>query len=443
MPVRLSVPDTSILDAHIPTLEITDQTCTIHILSTHPDSSYYFAAVLFTKLLPHHKRISAPDTSVLDSPSLPLEITEQIIDFVAGLKLKKLRATLAACSLVCRAWNHRSRHHFFQSCRLLVHLNNTLLFGELLRSPSCTILPHLETLTLRNNGESYFHEIQDALKLLANLKSLRLCGMNWDAHGSPPPREFLSSLTNVTDLEIDCKALGDFDYMVETFCAIPSVTRLAIRRVRKPKMFHSWRCTPPAAFVPRAPLLAIPPQLSSLLLDTPAIVPIVHWLNGTGLQCLTTLEISLPPIEDAEHLLPLQLFVQSLNVSLEHFTLSASSDKDCELSQGDFQRTFEFSAFKNLRTCHFKNLFPECDYTLGPLNGAIPSIPSGAYRFFRVFPWDRLDQCLSEKHRLQSVILEGPHYRLDTQAIRKAFSRVGSMGVLELRLHSEYDFDWW
>ncbi|KAJ7693399.1 hypothetical protein B0H17DRAFT_1199911 [Mycena rosella] len=151
--------------------------------------------------VPYARHVS--DAAVSQTPTLPLEITDQIIDFVAGLKVKKLRANLAACSLVCHAWMRRSRHHFFQDCRLLIHLNNTILFGELLRSSFCTILPHVHALAMRNNGESMFHEIRDALKLLTNLKSLRLGGSNWDAHGAPPPREFMTSLSrSVVELEM-------------------------------------------------------------------------------------------------------------------------------------------------------------------------------------------------------------------------------------------------
>ncbi|KAF7357749.1 hypothetical protein MVEN_00820800 [Mycena venus] len=400
--------------------------------------------------------LSTTDSAIFRKNTLPLELSDQIIDFVAGLKVKKLRAHLATCSLVCRAWTSRSRYHFFQNCRLLVHLNNTLLFGQLLRSPLCTILLHLETLTLRNNGESSFHRIQDDLKLLTNLKSLRLCGWNWNAHGSPPPREFLSTFTNVVDLEIDCKELGDFDHMVQTFCAIPSTTRLAIRTVRKPKMFCGYRCTPPRPFVPRDPLLATPPQLLSLLLDTPAIIPIVHWLNGAGSHCITTLEISLPLL-GAEDLPPLQQFIRGLNASLEHFTLDAYH-KDSELSQGDFERTFEFSTFQRLRTCRFNKLFPALSMysQTRPLDSAIPSIVRSIASPLQTLtfeieglpcrPWDTLDSFLSQQPGLKSVIFEFTVNNkrngcdlLAARDIEKAFPRIGSMGILDIRLDRKHD----
>ncbi|KAJ7680724.1 hypothetical protein DFH06DRAFT_1405370 [Mycena polygramma] len=393
-----------------------------------------------------------PPLSTLSEPlDIPQELTDRIIDFVAGLRVKKLRANLAACSLVCRAWLCRSRYHFFQNCRLLVHLNNTLPFGKLLRSPTCTILPQLETLTLRNNGESFFHEIQDALKLLTNLKSLRLYGHNWAAHGAPPPCEFLSSLSSVIELEIDCKMLGHFDHMVQTFCAIPSVTRLVVRRLRQPPLRSAF-ATP----FPCPTTLTNLPQLSSLLLDTPAIIPIVHWLHKAGLHHLTTLELSLPLFEEGKDRLPLLHYFQSLSVSLEHFTLGASHN-DAGAPLNDLERVFEFSTFKNLRTCRFTNLFP--DFYSCPLECAIPSIvcsiasplqnltfetESNAIGSFSCISWDALDQFLSEQQDLRAVVFEGSsnsdsstkYYTRKAVLnvdIEQAFPRVKSKGILDIR----------
>ncbi|KAJ6489553.1 hypothetical protein C8R47DRAFT_1124716 [Mycena vitilis] len=417
-----------------------------------PTTAYHLILSMPVPLLPPFSILSEP----LD---LPQELTDRIIDFVAGLRVKKLRANLAACSLVCRAWLCCSRYHFFQNCRLLVHLNNTLPFGKLLRSPTCTILPHLETLTLRNNGESVFHEIRDALKLLTNLKSLRLCGHNWAAHGAPPPREFLSGLSSVIELEIDCKMLGHFDHIVQTFCAIPSVTRLVVRRLGLPPL-RSALATP----LPCPTTLTNLPQLSSLLLDTPASMPIVHWLHRAGLHHLTALELSLPFIKEGHDRLPLQHYFQSLSLSLEHFTLSAShihNDDGAPLIQDDFERVFEFGAFKNLHTCRFTNLFR--DFYPSPLERAIPSIvcsiasplqtltfetESNAISSFSRMSWDALDQFLSEQENLRAVVFEiapnsdsSTKYSYTRKAIldvdiEQAFLRVKSKGILHIYIRT-------
>ncbi|KAJ6521971.1 hypothetical protein DFH09DRAFT_1424387 [Mycena vulgaris] len=389
------------------------------------------------------------------TPALPLELTDQIIDFVAGLKVKKLRANLATCSLVCRAWTRRSRHHFFQNCRLLVHLDNTLLFGKLLRSPSCTIIPYVQTLTMRNNGETFFHQIRDALSLLTNLKSLRLCGWNWDAYGAPPPREFMAGLGSVVELEIDCPNLGDFDHALQMFCALSSLTHLSIRRLKKPKMMCGWRSSPPTFFIPCTPLLATPPQLSSLLIDAPALISILHWLNGAPPCRLTTLEICLPPI-DVDDFGPLQQFMQSLSTSLENICLGSSAST---LNQAHLERTFQLSAFKNLQTCRFSKLLSE--RTPLPLDRAISSIvrsitssslqnvafdlDGSRVAGFAFVNWGVLDQFLAEKSRLKSVDFASAKpvrtrsadedlYTNCARDIRLAFPRLDSMGLLDVQL---------
>ncbi|KAJ7141372.1 hypothetical protein C8R44DRAFT_245368 [Mycena epipterygia] len=399
---------------------------------------------------------SSPRTLVFKPPHLPLELTDQIIDVVAGLKVKKLRANLAACSPVCRTWMRRSRYHFFQSCRLLVHRENTLLFGELLRSPSCTILPFIETLTMRNNGESFFHQIQDALSLLMNLKSLRLCGWNWDAYDAPPARELLMSLGSVVDLEIDCPNLGEFDDALQLFCSLPSLNRLSIRKLKRPNMFCSWRSTPPTSFAPRVPLeLVTPPHLSSLLLDTPALVPIIHWLNGVGSCRLTMLELCLP-LMDPDDLGPLKQFIQSLSACLEHFSLRALSSK---LFQAHLEDTFEFSAFKELQTCRFSNLFPgylpsALEHSLSSIVRSITSSSlqnitfdlDGPFSdpFIDAFTrWDALDRFLAERSHLKSVgfactptakSVGDDLYTKCVRDIQHAFPRISSMGLLDIHV---------
>jgi hypothetical protein len=66
--------------------------------------------------------------------TLPLEVTDDIIDIIALQQPKQRRATsnLAACSLVCRGWTPRSRFHFFTDCSLLIRVNykNTVAFGK-------------------------------------------------------------------------------------------------------------------------------------------------------------------------------------------------------------------------------------------------------------------------------------------------------------------------
>ncbi|KAJ7693400.1 hypothetical protein B0H17DRAFT_1199912 [Mycena rosella] len=115
-------------------------------------------------------------------------------------------------------------------------------------------------------------------------------------------------------------------------------------------MLAGWRRTPPTSFVPRAPHLVIAPQLSSLLIDTPALIPILHWLNGVRSCRITTLELCLPAL-DPDDLGPLKQFMSGLGTSLEHFSLSSS---DATLTKADLQATFDLGTFHRLQTCRFR-----------------------------------------------------------------------------------------
>ncbi|KAJ7472698.1 hypothetical protein FB451DRAFT_1250406 [Mycena latifolia] len=170
-------------------------------------------------------------------PSLPLEITDHIIDLVASQRVKKLRGNLATCSLVCRAWTARSRLHFFSDCRLLLHYRNTAAFGKLLRSPYCTILPHVRLLTMENDGACIFDSIKEELKLLVRIESLKLSGSSWAVHGTAPRRGFMASLATVVELDIACGNLGDFDHTLLVICAFPALRRLSLSHIPMPVRF--------------------------------------------------------------------------------------------------------------------------------------------------------------------------------------------------------------
>lgn len=130
----------------------------------------------------------------------------------------------------------RSRFHFFEDCRMLLLSKNAPAFAELLRSPFCTILPHVRQLTIVNHCKGWsrdalaFDNIKEALRLLVGLESLRLGGSSWVMHGAAPRRGFMSALGSVVELEIDCGDLGDFDHALLIICAFPSLQRLYIHQ---------------------------------------------------------------------------------------------------------------------------------------------------------------------------------------------------------------------
>ncbi|KAJ7153631.1 hypothetical protein C8R46DRAFT_470972 [Mycena filopes] len=295
-------------------------------------------------------------------PDIPQEITDYIIDCAASQRVKNTRANLAAYSLVCRAWTHRSRTHFFRECRLLLHYYNARAFGRLLRSPICTILPHVRHLTMANNGDCHgtFDDIKAELKLLTGVESLKLSGSSWAAHGAAPRRGFMSSLASVAELEIDCPDVGDFDHAALIICAFPALRRLSVRGCRFGRYQderHRILRPPFPAYMPPSWLqqddaaLVRPPHLASLSIDAPGMPFILDWLNWASSHHVTRLELSLdaPP----SPVQPVTDYLAGLCDSLEYLKLSS-----LRLDGGHLPDKFDMAKFQQLRELHLHKLQP-------------------------------------------------------------------------------------
>ncbi|KAJ7168665.1 hypothetical protein C8R46DRAFT_238461 [Mycena filopes] len=310
-------------------------------------------------------------------PDIPQEITDYIIDCAAFQRVKNTRANLAAYSLVCRAWTHRSRTQFFRKCRLLIHYYNARAFGLLLRSPVCTILPHVRHLTMVNNGDCHgaFDDIKAELKLLSGVESLKLAGSSWAIHGAAPRRGFMSSLVSVAELEISCPDVGDFDHAVLIICAFPSLRRLSVHQCRfgRSQQERHWIARPPLpAYAPPSWLqqddaaLVRPAHLTSLLIDSPGMSLILDWLNWAGSPQVTRLELSLAVLPT-----PIQSLTDYLHClydSLECLELSS-----LRLDGGASLANLDMAKFQRLRIFHLRKPKP---YTRDALESLLPIIQS-------------------------------------------------------------------
>ncbi|KAF8143865.1 hypothetical protein K438DRAFT_595223 [Mycena galopus ATCC 62051] len=299
---------------------------------------------------------------------LPPELLDRIIDCVAFQRVKRVRANLASCSLVCRRWNHRSRVQFFKDCRLLLHYHNAPAFGKLLRSPCCTILSHVRQLTIVNRGNAWsrapFDDIKEELRLLVRLESLKLSGSSWAMHGAAPTRGFMSALApSVVELEIDCPSLGEFDHALLIICAFPSLQRLHVHQFaissvqpKSPSLSPPYPpYTPPAWIHPNESLLR-PPPFSALRIDAPAMIPLFHWLNWAASHHLTRLELFLRTKSalTTEGTGPLKRYL-SLSASLEHLKLVSPPDNQPSLlPTAALSALFDLHTFKKLRTLHIE-----------------------------------------------------------------------------------------
>ncbi|KAJ6561769.1 hypothetical protein B0H19DRAFT_87523 [Mycena capillaripes] len=380
---------------------------------------------------------------------LPSELTDQILDYVV---VKKVRDNLASCSLVCRQWTHRSRFHFFSDCRLLLHYHNACAFAELLRSPHCTILPHVQQLTMVNNGDCHlaFDAIKEELGLLVNVESLKFSGTSWAVHGAAPKRGFMSSLPNVVELEIDCPNVGDFDHALMIICAFPSLRRLSVRQFSIAGQHQPLPPYPP--YTP--PAYLSPPLVSRLAISAPTLIPLLHWFNSAASQCVTRLEISVSA--DAlkpEHIPPLLRYLRSLSHSLEDLKF-VFLDYPRILAPSVFQELSDLGHLKNLRTLHVEcrdvaldwleatEVF--CQLGLWLVLPIIQTIKSSIFeRVCFVFE-DRgmcsslqsrvLDQLFSEHFpHLKGVRLSGTGIDSDFESLlRRLFPRINARGLLEI-----------
>ncbi|KAJ6512636.1 hypothetical protein C8R45DRAFT_324512 [Mycena sanguinolenta] len=386
---------------------------------------------------------------------LPLELLDRIIDCVAFQRVKKVRSNLASCSLVCRQWTHRSRVHFFKDCRLLLHYHNALAFGELLRSPYCTILPHVRQLTILNFGNVWhrihvFDDIKEELRLLIRLESLKLSGSSWAMHGKAPARGFMSALASVVELEIDCPTLGDFDHALLVICAFPALERLyihqlAISTVQPKSLFPPYPpYTPPPWIRPNESLLR-PPPFSSLRVDTPAMVPLFHWLNWADSHRLTCLELFLPAESSLtpQSIGPLKRYLD-LSDSLEHFKLLCPAQPP-SCTGGDLNELFDLRTFKKLRTLHIE-LQHEATVP-GPFERAVvpivrtvrsPILERMTFVFddhalFKQVPWALLDPFFHHFSDLENVCFSGPAM-LDLESdIRGWFPDTDARGLVAIK----------
>ncbi|KAJ6580968.1 hypothetical protein B0H19DRAFT_489637 [Mycena capillaripes] len=96
----------------------------------------------------------------------PRELVHEFIDYLA-----EDRRSIKSCSLVCREWVFHSRSHLFEKCPLWP--SKIVDFCDLLRSPACTILPHVRGIhELKHYGpEDYdsFNKIAADLGRLTNV----------------------------------------------------------------------------------------------------------------------------------------------------------------------------------------------------------------------------------------------------------------------------------
>lgn len=213
---------------------------------------------------------------------LPTELTDAIVDEFCFDK-----QTLNACSLVCRAFCARSRHHLFTEVSFCSEKPvRTEQFLDLVYSPWCTILPSIRRLS------AHFRPRHDDLELWKNLISV-LCIL---------PRVDSLSLMRPLFSRLDGPILAN---LFAAFSKLKSEMRLVAATVRNVLQFtelvaachniHSLRVEQATICQDRAcrlnPLLPPPRRLQHLYFSPSYTNFIINWLSPVVTKSLMKLAI--------------------------------------------------------------------------------------------------------------------------------------------------------
>ncbi|KAJ6620536.1 hypothetical protein B0H10DRAFT_2021955 [Mycena sp. CBHHK59/15] len=195
--------------------------------------------------------------------ALPTELVESVIDSASTHP-----PTLAACSLVCKKWLPRSRHHLFSSTDLSAYWNpepNAVTeFLCLIESPKATLIPFVITVVLEKRSWG-MTPIRNILARLARSgirpKFLHINCPVYEPTISPDcPPVFFMSLTRLTlHLHNDMAMATLVDYV----CAFPLLEYFYVGG----SATYTTQVRPFAK--------ALPPRLHTLGITNPVFV---HWV---------------------------------------------------------------------------------------------------------------------------------------------------------------------
>ncbi|KAF8201139.1 hypothetical protein K438DRAFT_1821452 [Mycena galopus ATCC 62051] len=143
----------------------------------------------------------------------PLEILELVIDALGSVSGES-RKIPSACSLVCRRWVPRSRHHLFQKCRL--YPSNVLAFGQLLNSPECTLLSRVRWIYVSRNftvpTDRLFDSVADSVRRMTRVKILELSGIIDTRAATSFEYSFIATFEGIEELRPGGQFIGSHEF---------------------------------------------------------------------------------------------------------------------------------------------------------------------------------------------------------------------------------------
>ncbi|KAJ6466963.1 hypothetical protein C8R45DRAFT_481853 [Mycena sanguinolenta] len=376
---------------------------------------------------------------------IPQELVDRIIDNYACDDVHLLKT----CSLISRAWAWCSRSHLFKKLPDLIP-QNVLSLGELLRSPHCTFLSHVRSISaLRYTwylNDRYFNQIVADLPRLASVRTLEI-PLRTVYPTDPDAAEHAFYHTGFV-------TAGVPTVMHLVFTAFPRVTRLRLSSLLEPTMVIDLICLLPALkelclqsgynidmrrrgmdpILADPPLNAVPPRgLCCLELSGDAVGFILAWLNATEhLPNVSSVKLS-SEIEYADVPI-LQTALQQLGEhgALHHLDISLYS-----LGYGALA-IFDFSKHLNLKTvaiCDVGWVGPY-DLEVGQMLKLITKLAAPTLECFtldidlslyQTIDWSVLDAFLCQER----------FPRLRTVKIQDQYPRVRTISDTDIDYHSE------
>ncbi|KAK0184764.1 hypothetical protein F5146DRAFT_1168735 [Armillaria mellea] len=249
--------------------------------------------------------------------SFPIELIEEILDHVDCLPAKDIQdilhhpsrgynsgrvATLASCSLVCRAWLPRSRFHLFSSVRL--RLDNYASFLPLIASPFCSFLNSvLEIIFLDEYKEGtiysgcedpegdddWIHKFLPNfdLSLFADVRVLTIRAARFDYMSEEDFAKTLGRLsgpTTITHLAIVYCVFWKQDHLIQALSSIKSLDAVNLACI-------TLRTIPEHDEETAYPLPTLPVAVSSLMIyiasaENPVWMAKIISVTGTSLKRL-------------------------------------------------------------------------------------------------------------------------------------------------------------
>jgi hypothetical protein len=253
--------------------------------------------------------------------AFPPELSDAVIDYLAGELIHIRRRALKACSLVSKSWVNRTRFHLFHT--VCLDSESVKAFLAILASPLLTLVPFTRQLRIEGGTIEKEGAIEEgdwqtvALPLLRALSAVEVLVIRWInfadlGSNSHDTLSVFTGFQKLKKLQLECCHFGAFQLFAEALSP-PCLGEISLERVWMPPMGKEGGTT-----------IAAPAHVKSLELKFPiAKTDILTWLaSGTHIPAVETLRLI-----DIQvcHMPPIANSMRVLGASLKHLEIGLSA----------------------------------------------------------------------------------------------------------------------